>query len=303
MRRRATCSGDTAAPRPADAIVAHDTNRGVALFGDKVFYAAGRSRARRARRQDRQRKSGRPPSPTTNRLLHLTSPPLVADGKVMVGARAGSRNPRLRRGVRSGHRQRVVENLHDAGAGRAGQRDVAQAAINGRPAARPMWVTGNYDPDTNLAFWGTGNGGPWIGDQRPGDNLYIASTVAIDVATGQIKGHFQYNAERIVGLGRGVAADPRRLSAQRTHRQRTDQRRARRLPLFSRADAAGKINFVEGKPFVKQNVFKSLDPMTGRPDVDLGAQAGYRQDCAEFCPVVARRQELAARSPSTRRRG
>ena len=49
----------------------------------------------------------------------------------------------------------------------------------------PVWVTGNYDPQTKLAFWGTGNGGPWMGDQRPGDNLYTASTVAIDVATGQ----------------------------------------------------------------------------------------------------------------------
>ena len=56
-----------------------------------------------------------------------------------------------------------------------------------------IWVTGNYDPETNLAYWGTGNGGPWMGDQRPGDNLYTSSTVAIDVATGQIKGHFQYH--------------------------------------------------------------------------------------------------------------
>src|SRR5678815_5916121 len=55
-----------------------------------------------------------------------------------------------------------------------------------------IWVTGNYDPETNLAYWGVGNGGPWMGDQRPGDNLYTSSTVAIDVATGKIKGHFQY---------------------------------------------------------------------------------------------------------------
>ena len=48
----------------------------------------------------------------------------------------------------------------------------------------PIWVAGNYDPDTNLAYCGTGNGGPTIGDQRPGDNLYIVSTVALDVATG-----------------------------------------------------------------------------------------------------------------------
>ena len=31
-----------------------------------------------------------------------------------------------------------------------------------------VWITGNYDPETNLTFWGTGNGGPWMGDQRPG---------------------------------------------------------------------------------------------------------------------------------------
>jgi alcohol dehydrogenase (cytochrome c) len=55
-----------------------------------------------------------------------------------------------------------------------------------------VWVRGNYDPATNTAYWGTGNGGPWMGDQRPGDNLYIASTLALDVATGKIKGHFQY---------------------------------------------------------------------------------------------------------------
>ena len=42
--------------------------------------------------------------------------------------------------------------------------------------------------------WGVGNGGPWrMGDQRPGDNLYTASTIALDVATGKIKGYHQYN--------------------------------------------------------------------------------------------------------------
>ena len=48
----------------------------------------------------------------------------------------------------------------------------------------PVWVTGNYDPETNLSFWGVGNGGPWMGDQRPGDNLYTSGMVAIDVANG-----------------------------------------------------------------------------------------------------------------------
>src|SRR5207302_1104391 len=51
-----------------------------------------------------------------------------------------------------------------------------------------IWVTGAYDPATNLAFWGTGNGGPWMGDQRPGDNLYTSSTIALDAASGDRQG-------------------------------------------------------------------------------------------------------------------
>ena len=43
-----------------------------------------------------------------------------------------------------------------------------------------------------MTYWGTGNGSPWFGDQRPGDNLYTSSTLALDPDTGKIKGHFQY---------------------------------------------------------------------------------------------------------------
>jgi alcohol dehydrogenase (cytochrome c) len=54
------------------------------------------------------------------------------------------------------------------------------------------WVTGTYDPELNLIYWGTGNPGPdWNGDVRPGDNLYTCSIVALDADTGKIKWHFQ----------------------------------------------------------------------------------------------------------------
>jgi alcohol dehydrogenase (cytochrome c) len=45
----------------------------------------------------------------------------------------------------------------------------------------------------------------------------------------------------------------------------------------------GPINFVEGTPFVKQNVFRSLDPKTGRPDVDPARQPGTGKT-VDFCP-------------------
>ena len=58
----------------------------------------------------------------------------------------------------------------------------------------PIWVTGSYDPETNLTFWGTGNPNPgWNGGPRnPGDNLYADSVVALDADTGKLKWHYQF---------------------------------------------------------------------------------------------------------------
>ena len=53
------------------------------------------------------------------------------------------------------------------------------------------WLGGTYDPETNLLYFGTGNPAPWNSHLRPGDNLYSASTLAIDPETGVIKWHYQ----------------------------------------------------------------------------------------------------------------
>ena len=146
----------------------------------------------------------------------------------------------------------------------------------------PVWVTGNYDPETNLAFWGTGNGGPWMGDQRPGDNLYTASTIAIDVATGAIKGHFQYHPNDSWDwdeVSPPILVDYQRNG--RTIKGLIDVARNGYLWFLERTD--GPINFVDGTPYVKQNVFRSLDPKTGRPDVDPARKPGTGK-LADFCP-------------------
>jgi alcohol dehydrogenase (cytochrome c) len=57
----------------------------------------------------------------------------------------------------------------------------------------PTWVSGTYDPDLNLIYWGTGNPNPdWDGDSREGTNLYAASLLAINPDTGKLKWHFQF---------------------------------------------------------------------------------------------------------------
>ena len=48
------------------------------------------------------------------------------------------------------------------------------------------WLTGSYDPESNLLYWTTGNPCPdYNGDERQGDNLYSNSVVALDPATGK----------------------------------------------------------------------------------------------------------------------
>ena len=56
-----------------------------------------------------------------------------------------------------------------------------------------VWVTGAYDPELNLVYFGTGNPGPdYHSDSRKGDNLYSDSLVALDVDTGKLRWHYQF---------------------------------------------------------------------------------------------------------------
>ena len=55
------------------------------------------------------------------------------------------------------------------------------------------WVTGSYDPELNLIYWGTGNPNPdYYGGDRKGNNLFTASLVALDADTGRLKWHYQF---------------------------------------------------------------------------------------------------------------
>lgn len=54
------------------------------------------------------------------------------------------------------------------------------------------WMTGTYDPELNLLYWGTGNPNPVLsGETRPGDNLYTCSIVALNPDTGKLAWYFQ----------------------------------------------------------------------------------------------------------------
>ena len=62
-----------------------------------------------------------------------------------------------------------------------------------KTAGGNTWLTGSYDPELNLIYWGTGNPAPdFNGDMRRGDNLYTECMVAINADTGKLKWYFQF---------------------------------------------------------------------------------------------------------------
>jgi alcohol dehydrogenase (cytochrome c) len=268
-----------------DAIVLHRTSRGVALHGDKVFFAAAD-----AILVALDAKSGKEVWTTkveeNKNGYYMTLAPLVADGKVMVGVSGGELGIRgfvSAYDVDSG--KEVWKAFMVPAPGEPGS-ETWPKGDEWKTGGAATWVTGNYDQETNLVYWGTGNGGPWMGDQRPGDNLYTVSTVAIDVANGQIKGHFQYAPNESWDwdeVSPPILVDYRRGT--RTVRGLINVARNGYLWFLERTPG-GTINFVEGKPYVRQDVFRSLDPVTGRPDVDPARKPGTGK-YAEHCPSLS----------------
>jgi alcohol dehydrogenase (cytochrome c) len=121
------------------------------------------------------------------------------------------------------------------------------------------WLGGTYDAKTGLAYFGTGNPGPWNSHVRKGDNLYSASTIAIDVKTGKIVWHYQNTPNDgwdYDGVNEFITfdMDGKRMGA-----------KADRNGFFYVNDAAtGKL--VNAFPFVKKTTWaSSIDIKTGRP--------------------------------------
>jgi alcohol dehydrogenase (cytochrome c) len=268
---------------PEDAIIQHPTSRGIALHGDKVFFAAGH-----AVLVALDAKTGKEVWKTTvadNKSgYYMSLAPLVADGKVMVGTSGGERGVRgyiAAYDVEKG--AEVWRSYMVPAPGEPGSETWPEGGEQWKTGGAPVWITGNYDSNTNVSYWGTGNGGPWMGDRRPGDNLYVTSVVAVDVANGKIVGHHQYHPND--SWDWDEVSPPILLDFTQNGKKVTGLLNFARngYMWWLEREATGKINFVKAQPFVHQDVFKSVDPVTGRPDVDDARKPGTGKR-AEFCP-------------------
>jgi alcohol dehydrogenase (cytochrome c) len=121
----------------------------------------------------------------------------------------------------------------------------------------PVWLTGSYDPELNLTYWGVGNPGPDFNPgQREGRNLYSSSAVALDVDTGKLKWFFQFTPNDPYDFD--AVQIPVLADTTIDGRPRKVIYWANRNGFFYTLDReTGK--FIGGKPFVKVNWARGLD--------------------------------------------
>lgn len=134
---------------------------------------------------------------------------------------------------------------------------------NPDPQGGSTWTTGSYDTGSNTLYMSVGNPYPDTdGDQRPGDNLYTDSDLALDASTGKLRWYFQYTAhdvhdwdanQPLVLVDAGFRGQPRKLLLH-----------ANRNGFFYVLDrTTGK--FLQGTAFVKKLTWASGLDAGGKP--------------------------------------
>src|SRR5215469_16983668 len=155
-------------PFPEDMTPLHPTNRGVGLYGDKVYFAAAE-----AILVALDAKTGKEVWTAKvddyKKGYYMSLAPLVVEGKVLLGASGGELGVRGFLAAFDAETGKELWKTYTVPApGEPGSETWPAGGDHYKRGGASIWITGTYDPETNLTFWGTGNGGPWFGDQRPG---------------------------------------------------------------------------------------------------------------------------------------
>ncbi|MEX0618017.1 MAG: PQQ-binding-like beta-propeller repeat protein [Pseudohongiellaceae bacterium] len=235
--------------------------RNIAIYNDKIIHATTDSRlvALDAR-------TGEPMWETviadSSQGFVNSSGPIVADGKIIQG--------------QAGCARYIEENCyltaHDANTGELLWRfnTIAQSDDPGGNtwgelddvfrAGGETWITGSYDPELNLTYWGTAQAKPWVPVSRHMSihdaGLYTNATIAVDVETGELDWFFQHVPGEALDLDEVF---------ERVLVDRGDQRLVLSLGkhgiLWKNDRVTGEfLGFTET---VFQNIFTHIDPVTG----------------------------------------
>ena len=258
----------------------HPTNRGVALYGDYV-YMATTDCALVALDAATGKVVWDVPFDDYKTGCYSTLAPLTVRGKIIAGYSGGELGVRGSLSAFDALTGKRIWKTYTVPAPNEPGGDTWKGETYKRGGGS-TWITGVYDPASNTLYWGTGNPGPWVGDDRPGDNLYTDSTLALDPDTGKIKSYHQYTPHDSFDwdeVSAPLLIDTEldgKFTKTATHAGRNGY-----LWILDRDH----LKFLHAYPFSDNNVFTSIDPQSGRPTIDESKRPGAHQG-AEFCPSI-----------------
>ncbi|MQQ08810.1 PQQ-dependent dehydrogenase, methanol/ethanol family [Epibacterium sp. SM1979] len=280
-------------------------NRGGAIYGDKFYFGTLDARIVALdlktgkvewRKKIADYKAG----------YSYTAAPLIVDGKVIVGNSGGefgivgmvyaydAENGDLvwTRPMIEGH----MGTLNGEPSTMTGELNATWPGDMWKTGGGATWLGGSYDIDTDTLIFGAGNPAPWNSHLRnagtpvegnKGDNLYAASRVGIDPATGEIKWHFQTTPREGWDYD-GVNEVVPYTDAEGNKRFATADRNGY-FYVLNREDGA----FVSATPFVKDISWASGIDETGRPIFNEGNRPGNPAAAAD-----GKKGEVIFASPS-----
>jgi len=250
------------APDVAKAATSGQVNRGAAMYEGKIFRTTldAHVLALDARTGKELWKTR---SDDYRMGYSMSVAPLVANGVLIVGVGGGENGARCYiEGYDPSTGQRLWRRYTVPAPGEAGSETWPPDSDAWKHGGGPAWLTGSYDPKADLLYWGTGNAAPWNATDRPGDNLYTASILALRPKTGELVWHYQttpndtfdFDATNELVLADIDVAGKRRPVLMQANRNGF---------LYVLDRLSGEL--LAANPFTKMNWAERIDMATGRP--------------------------------------
>ena len=275
--------------------------RGIAIYDDKIFVATGD-----AHLMAFDARNGKVVWDTTigdrsKGEYANTSGPLAVKGKLIQGLGRDS--------CATYREEKCFISAYDAKTGKEAWR-FRTVALEGEPggdtwgglsnifrAGVETWITGSYDPDLNLTYWGTAQAKPWMRVSRGSGNgatLYANSTLALNADTGKLAWYHSYAPGETLDLDEVF------------ERVLVDDQGQNYVFSAGKAGILWKLDRKTGKylghkEMVFQNVYDSIDPHTASRTIATTSSSSASGEWVTGVSVDGGRQELAVDDVLSRR--
>ena len=215
-----------------------------------------------------------------------SSGPIVADGRVILGLAGCARYIK----------DDCYISAHDANTGELAWRfnTIAKANEPGGDtwgelddifrAGGETWITGSYDPELKLTYWGTAQQKPWVPVSRHltinDEGLFTNSTVAVNIDDGTLNWHFQHVPAEALDLDEVF---------ERVLVNRGDEKLVFSLGKYGILWKSDRVTgeFKGYKETVFQNAFTDIDAVTGRVTYREDIQNAKLNEWTSACPSSA----------------